>query len=127
MPQHSDSSFSAITRHRTPYSTAGRPPSIDIVDDEWATDKLPDDDVDVSRHEAAVAPLMEEGELDADAIVVSPSGNSSAAAKNAAERRRRAEGWNDLGLDELDGGNVAAALTVAPANRSAPTNGSNAR
>jgi hypothetical protein len=66
------------------------------VNDEWAADKLDDDNIQVSQHEAVVAPLLEEGELDADAIVVSPTGNSSAAANNASERRRREEGWNDL-------------------------------
>ena len=60
-----------------------RPQPIDeIVDDDWAQDKLSDDEVEVGRHEAAVAPLLEEGELDADAIVVSPTGNSSSAATN---------------------------------------------
>jgi len=75
---------------------------LDIVDDAWAADKLSDDEVETSRPEAAVAPLLEEGELDADAIVVSPTGNSASAANNAAERRRREEGWNDLGLDQID-------------------------
>jgi Apc13p protein len=104
MPQASDSNFSAVTRHRRPYSTAGRPPVIDLIDDDWAADRLGDDDVEIQRHEAAVAPLLEEGELDADAIVVSPSGNSSAVTNSASERRRREEGWTDLGLDQLDGG-----------------------
>lgn len=100
----SDSNYVATTRHRRPYSTSGRPPVLEIVDDAWAADKLSDDEVDVARHEAAVAPLLEEGELDADAIVVSPTGNSASAANNAAERRRREEGWTDLGLDQLDSG-----------------------
>jgi len=103
MPQPSDSDYAAVTRHRRPFSTAGRPPNLDAVDDSWARDRLEDDNLEISRHEAAVAPLMEEGELDADAIVVSPTGNSSAAASSASERRRREEGWNDLGLDQLDG------------------------
>jgi hypothetical protein len=55
---------------------------LEIVDDDWAADKLSDDEVEVGRHEAAVAPLLEEGELDADAIVVSPTGNSASAANN---------------------------------------------
>jgi hypothetical protein len=113
----SDSSYVAATRHRRPYSTSGRPPVLEIVDDAWASDKLSDDEVEVARHEAAVAPLLEEGELDADAIVVSPTGNSASAANNAAERRRREEGWTDLGLDQLDsnvhGGNSNAAQTNA--------------
>ena len=75
---------------------------LDIIDDDWAADKLSDDEVDIARHEATVAPLMEDGELDSDAIVVSPTGNSASAANNAAERRRREEGWNDLGLDQID-------------------------
>jgi hypothetical protein len=116
MPQPSDSNYAAVTRHRRPFSTAGRPPVLDIVDDEWASEKLPDDDVDVRRHEAAVAPLLEEGELDADAIVVSPTGNSSIAANNASERRRREEGWNELGLDQLaERGRAAILPTAAPA------------
>lgn len=79
-----------------------RPVLLDIVDDSWAADKLSDDEVEIARHEAAVAPLLEEGDLDSDAIVVSPTGNSASAANNAAERRRREEGWNDLGLDQID-------------------------
>jgi hypothetical protein len=59
---------------------------LEIVDDEWAADKLSDDEVEVGRHEAAVAPLLEEGELDADAIVVSPTGNSASAANNGKQR-----------------------------------------
>ena len=78
----SDSNYAAVTRHRRPLAKAGRPPVLEIVDDDWAADKLSDDEVEVSRHEAAVAPLLEEGELDADAIVVSPTGNSSSAANN---------------------------------------------
>mmetsp|Transcript_7808 Transcript_7808/g.19469 ORF Transcript_7808/g.19469 Transcript_7808/m.19469 type:complete len:172 (+) Transcript_7808:116-631(+) len=80
-----------------------RPVMLDIIDDVWAADKLSDDEVEIARHEATVAPLMEDGELDpSDAIVVSPTGNSASAANNAAERRRREEGWNDLGLDQID-------------------------
>lgn len=97
----SDSNYAAVTRHRRPFSTAGRPPVLEIFDDEWAKDTLEQDDLALSAHEAAVAPLLEEGELDADAIVVSPTGNSSAAANTASERRRREEGWNDLGLEQL--------------------------
>ena len=80
----SDSNYAAVTRHQRPFSTSGRPPVLEIVDDDWATDKLSDDEVEVERHEAAVAPLLEEGELDADAIVVSPTGNSASAANNGA-------------------------------------------
>jgi Apc13p protein len=100
MPEASDSNYAAATRLLRPMSTAGRPSVLEVVDDEWAADKLSDDEVDVGRHEAAVAPLLEEGELDADAIV-SPAGNSSSAV-TAAERRRREEGWTDLGLEHLD-------------------------
>ncbi|CAB9517346.1 expressed unknown protein [Seminavis robusta] len=100
MPEASDSNYAAATRLRRPFSTAGRPPALEVVDDEWAADKLSDDEVEVGRHEAAVAPLLEEGELDADAIV-SPAGNSSSAV-TAAERRRREEGWSDLSLESLD-------------------------
>lgn len=196
---YSDSSYVAVTRHRRSFSASSksnlggggsRPPVLEIVDDDWAADKLSDDEVDVEKHEAAIAPLLEEGELDADAIVVSPTGNSASAANSgksimhissflslikcvvcsgkrgrnlvvahhgelhwlvsishdntyhhydlsiqmnessihwshdtfflqipislllqmdlatkAAERRRREEGWNDLGLDQLDSRN----------------------
>lgn len=76
----SDSNYAAVTRHMRPFSTAARPPVLELVDDDWAADRLSDDEVEVGRHEAAVAPLLEEGELDADAIVVSPTGNSASAA-----------------------------------------------
>ena len=88
---YSDSNYVAVTRHRRPFSTCSksnlgeggaRPPVLEIVDDEWAADKLSDDEVEVGKHEAAVAPLLEEGELDADAIVVSPTGNSASAANS---------------------------------------------
>jgi hypothetical protein len=36
----------------------------------------------------------------------------------AAERRRREEGWNDLGLDQLDRNGAAAASAVVPTRRS---------
>ena len=103
----SDSSFAAATRHRKPYSTAGRPPSLDVIDDGWAADILSDDEIDVKQQEAAIAPLLDEGE-DVDAVVVSTGHSGSAA--GAAERRRREEGrWNDLGLDHFDnGGNVGS-------------------
>jgi hypothetical protein len=52
-----------------------------LVDDDWAADKLSDDEVEVGRHEAD-AGGFEEGELDADAIVVSPAGNSASAANS---------------------------------------------
>ena len=81
-------------------------------DNDWATDRLPDDDIPVSRHEAVVAPLLEEGELDADAIVVSPT---AVAANNG----RRDEGWADLGLDQW--------FTPAPNSRSVSNNRGNAR
>ena len=119
MPQPSDSNYVAVTRHRRPFArpAAGRP-NILLVDDSdkfdddphfwtavgasaWEIDRLEDDDIPISRHEAIVAPLLEEGELDADAIVVSPTGNSSVAANNATERRRREEGWSDLALDQF--------------------------
>lgn len=116
MPRGSDSSYVAVTRHRRPFSTAGRPPALELVDDEWAEDTLADDTVEIADYEAAVAPLLEEGELDADAIVVSPTGNSSAAANSASDRRRREEGWNDLGLDQL-----LEPVETAPAQQRAPS------
>lgn len=149
----SDSNYAAVTRHRRALNPkAARPPVLELVDAQWAADKLSDDEVDVGRHEAD-AGGFEEGELDADAIVVSPAGNSSSMANSgecgsalvnirerfrrvkacfthtqllcvstfytsAAERRRREEGWNDLGLDQLDRNGTAAALAVAPTRRS---------
>lgn len=103
MPSASDSNFIAVTRwRRCPYATT---PPVWLDDDEWrTTPTLPADDddlVDVQKYESAVAPLLEEGELDADAIVVTPSGNSSAAANHAVERRRREERWTDIGLEQL--------------------------
>jgi hypothetical protein len=79
----SDSNYASVTRHtRRPLSKASRPVVLEVVDEAWAADKLSDDEVEIARHEAAVAPLLEEGELDADAIVVSPTGNSASAANN---------------------------------------------
>ena len=102
MPSASDSNYIAVTRWRRPYSTT---PPVWLDDDAWRTSPtLPaenDDLVDVAKYESAVAPLLEEGELDADAIVVTPSGNSSAAANHAVERRRREERWTDIGLEQL--------------------------
>mmetsp|Transcript_79231 Transcript_79231/g.230073 ORF Transcript_79231/g.230073 Transcript_79231/m.230073 type:complete len:118 (+) Transcript_79231:173-526(+) len=107
----SDSNYAAVTRHRRGVNAKdGRSPVLEIVDQEWAEDKLSDDEIDVARHELD-AGGFEEGELDADAIVVSPAGNSSSA-NTAADRRRREEGWNDLGLDQLDrNGTALAAVT----------------
>lgn len=126
MPQASDSSYTAVSRHRRPFSTEGRPPALEIVDDNWATERLGDDDVEVSHHEAAVAPLLEEGELDADAIVVSPTGSSSATANNASERRRREEGWTELGLDQFMRSMNNSSTTARPAatsNTATPSGG----
>lgn len=113
----SDSSYAAATRHRRPYSTAGRPPVLDIIDDEWAADKLSDDEIDAGRYEATIAPLLEEGELDNDAVVVT-TGNSASASLNA-ERRRKEEGWNDLGLDQFDTSMPATSANSGVGNSSA--------
>ena len=79
----SDSNYSSVARYtRQPLSKAARPVALHVVDESWAADKLSDDEVEITRHEAAVAPLLEEGELDADAIVVSSTGNSASAANN---------------------------------------------
>mmetsp|Transcript_70 Transcript_70/g.72 ORF Transcript_70/g.72 Transcript_70/m.72 type:complete len:121 (-) Transcript_70:504-866(-) len=108
----SDSSYVAVTRHRKPHSTAGRSPVLDVVDDAWAADKLSDDEIDAERQEAALAPLLDEGDLDVDAVVVS-TGHSGSAANGAAERRRREEGrWNDLGLDHFDTNNSSSTNSV---------------
>lgn len=80
-----------------------------------------DDEVEVERSEAAIAPLLEdEGELD-DAVVT--TANSGSAASGALERRRKEEGrWNDLGLDLFDNngsnnGGAAGTQTSGGANR----------
>lgn len=117
MARGSDSNYASVTRHRRAFSTSGRPVVLDMIDDDWAADRLEPDSLEISSHEAAVAPLLEEGELDADAIVVSPTGNSSSAANIASERRRRDEGWNDLGLDQIDAGNRGS--TAPPAEATA--------
>mmetsp|Transcript_53484 Transcript_53484/g.59798 ORF Transcript_53484/g.59798 Transcript_53484/m.59798 type:complete len:127 (-) Transcript_53484:116-496(-) len=115
----SDSNYSSVARYaRRPLSkVSGTPVAVLAhsragVDEAWAADKLSDDEVEIARQIAAVAPLLEEGELDADAIVVSPTGNSASAANNAAERRRREEGWNDLGLDQIDGNGTGVGSSV---------------
>ena len=115
----SDSSYVSVTRHRRPFSTAGRPPALELVDDDFAADKLSDDEIDTNHHEM---PLMEDGELDADAAVVA-TGTSVTAANNAAERRRREQGWNDLGLDQLD--HPTAATLQVSAGTSASSSNSN--
>jgi hypothetical protein len=83
----SDSRYAAVKRHQmqakhNSNNNNVRPIVLDIVDDKWASDTLSDDEVEVTMHEAAVAPLLEEGELDADAIVVSPTGNSASLANS---------------------------------------------
>jgi hypothetical protein len=79
----SDSNYGAVSRFtRQPFSKAASHVTLDMVDDDWAADTLSDDEVETSRPEAVVAPLLEEGELDSDAIVVSPTGNSALAANN---------------------------------------------
>jgi hypothetical protein len=79
----SDSSYAAVSRFtRQPFSKAASHVTLDMVDEDWAADTLSDDEVETSRPEAVVAPLLEEGELDSDAIVVSPTGNSALAANN---------------------------------------------
>mmetsp|Transcript_8514 Transcript_8514/g.11236 ORF Transcript_8514/g.11236 Transcript_8514/m.11236 type:complete len:130 (+) Transcript_8514:129-518(+) len=98
MTRLSDSNYAAVTRFRRPCSAS---PPVWLDDPAWRSQRLEDDEVDVQRFESVVAPLLEEGELDADAIVVTPAGNSASAANNAAERRRREERWNDIGLDQL--------------------------
>jgi len=115
----SDSSYVSQTRHRRPYSTAGRPPFLDVIDDVWASETLSDDEIDVAQQEAVIAPLLEEGELDIDAIVVSVG-------SSAVERRRREEGrWNDLALDYFDqGGNAIASHAISSSGPASTGNNS---
>jgi Apc13p protein len=127
MPRYSDSNYAAVTRKRRYMSHI---PTVAIADSsdaggcsfdnggcsfDWPGDVLEPDDVDVTRHEAAVAPLLEEGELDADAIVVSPTGNSSSAANVASERRRREDGWNDLALEQFAEAAASASASASSA------------
>ena len=119
----SDSNYAAATRHRRPQSISGRLPALDIVDDVWAADKLSDDEIDVERHDAAIAPLLDEGDLDVDAVVVS-TGQSGSVANGAAERRRREEGrWNDLGLDHFDVVSVGAGSGAVGVQRTGGNSG----
>ncbi len=117
----SDSSYAAATRHRKPYSTTGRPPVLEIVDDDWAADTLGDDDVNCDAHEAAIASYLDEGDLDVDAVVVS-TGHSNPGSNNSIERRKREEGrWNDLGLDNF---NSTTATTAAGTDNRVQNNSS---
>jgi Apc13p protein len=94
----SDSSYIAVTNHRKPFDTSGRPPVLELIDDDWAADVLEEEDLPTKPYEV---PLMEDDDLDGEQAVVT-TGTSSSAVTNLAERRRREEGWNDLGLDQLD-------------------------
>jgi Apc13p protein len=97
MPQASDSNYAAVTRHRRPFSTSGRPPVLEMMDDSWAGSKLDNDEI-VLHHTPAV-PLEDDEDGGDAAAAVTP--NSSAAVTAASDRRRREEGWTDLGLDLL--------------------------
>mmetsp|Transcript_16875 Transcript_16875/g.25529 ORF Transcript_16875/g.25529 Transcript_16875/m.25529 type:complete len:116 (+) Transcript_16875:51-398(+) len=94
----SDSSYIAVTNHRRPFDTSGRPPVLELIDDEWAADVLEEEDLPTKAYEI---PLFEEDDLDGEPAVVT-TGTSSSAVTNLEERRKRDEGWNDLGLDQLD-------------------------
>jgi hypothetical protein len=94
----SDSSYIAVTNHRKPFDTSGRPPVLELIDDDWAADVLEEEDLPTKAYEV---PLLEDGDLDGEQAVVT-TGTSSSAVTNLEERRRRDEGWNDLGLDQLD-------------------------
>ena len=108
----SDSSYVAFTQHRRPFSTTGRPPVLELVDDAWAADSLSDDEIETGRQELSLAPLLEEDEMDADTVVVT-TGNLASAANSAAERRRREEGWTDLALDQFLEPNPVATVSVS--------------
>jgi len=116
MPQASDSSYAAVTRHRRPYSTAGRPP-VFRRDPHHRLLSNDDDDVLLQHHEESVTTEEE----DPDAGCVAPAGNSSAAAQSLRERRRREEGWNDHGLEALLASATAGAgaLGVGESNSNA--------
>lgn len=113
MPQASDSSYAAVTRHRRPFSVAARPP-IFHRDKTWTTE-LDSDDLLLQHHEESIT---EEEDPDA----VAPAGTSSAAASSNQARLRREQGWNDLGLDtlldsELPAGGAAAGEAAASVRR----------
>jgi len=117
----SDSNYAAATRHRQPNSTAGRPPSLEIVDDEWAADHLSDDEVDCHQQEATIQPLL--GDIDVDAVVVSTGHSDSA--QNDSDRRRREDGrWNDLGLDRFDYSTTGTTNVVTSNNDNSQQNNS---
>ena len=109
MPQASDSSYAAVTRHRRPFSTAGRPPVFRRDPPHRQLLSGDDDDVMLQHHEESVTTEEE----DPDAGCVAPAGNSSAAAQSLRERRRREEGWNDHGLEAL----LASATAGAAGSR----------
>lgn len=111
----SDSNYVAVTQHRRPFSTTGRPPVLELVDDKWASDTLSDDEIETGRQEYALQSLLEDDDLDSENIV-STTANSATAANNAAERRRREEGWTDLGLDQFLNDNPTVTLPPAAAN-----------
>ena len=137
----SDSNYALTTRHRKPYSTSGRPPTLEIVDDEWAAHTLSDDDLDLEQQEAVLAPFLDEGDLDVDAIVVStvhsgsagPSSGGGAAATSGGGgggagsdrgNRFRRDGfgrWADLGLDYLDGSQATGGAVVGDARVNLPS------
>ncbi len=99
----SDSNYIAATRHGKPNSTTGRPPSLEIVDDEWAADHLSDDDLDCHQQEISIQPLL--GDLDVDAVIVSTGHADSS--QSESNNRSREDRWNDLGLDRFDHAPVA--------------------
>ena len=94
MPQASDSSYAAVTRHRVPFSIAARPPIFHRDDHKTWTNALESDDLLLQHHDESIT---EEEDPDA----VAPAGTSSAAASSNQARLRREEGWNDLGLDTV--------------------------
>ena len=108
----SDSNYVAVTQHRRPFSTTGRPPVLELVDDAWAADTLSDDEIETGRQEFALQSLLEDDDFDSENIV-STTANSATAANNARERRRKEQQWSDLGLDQFLNDNPA--VTVPPA------------
>ncbi len=95
----SDSSYAAFTRHRRPYSSSGRPPELERIDDAWVAESLSDDEIDVHRHELTIAPLLDDNDLDIDTVVIS-NGQMGSAFTSAFERRKRdGTKWTDLAMD----------------------------
>ncbi|GMH67756.1 hypothetical protein TrLO_g14696 [Triparma laevis f. longispina] len=107
----SDSSFIAVTRHRSLLSSShlsssslpnghnlcpnGRSPLLDVVDDEWAKDKLPLPDLETHHDSAFPTP-----ESDVQSSGAGNTGNSRGTRKHAfgPVERAKEEKWTEIGI-----------------------------